>query len=379
MRLLLLNGPNLNLLGTRQPDVYGSTSLSDIEGIATDHAERMGATLEAFQSNHEGALIDRIHEARDNTDGIVFNPGALTHTSYALRDAIDAIEIPTVEVHVSNIKARESWRAISLIAPATVRQIFGRGVRGYTDAISHLVCLAALPPKTLAYGTGPDQVGDLRIPDGGGPYPVVVLFHGGFWRQIWGRDLMDRLSVDLTQRGYATWNVEFRRIPPVGGWRATVGDAVAALEFVAEFAESSRLDLTNVQTIGHSAGAQLGIFAAVRADRVQVIRAISLAGVLDVAACLSDDEDNGVRRFLGREVDTHVDAVSPIANLPNGVRQLVVHGTKDEAVSQDNSARYAAAAVEAGDSVETLWLDGVDHMDVIDPESQAWAQIVAAL
>jgi len=228
MRLLLLNGPNLNLLGTRLPDVYGSTSLSDIEDLARSHAERLGATLETFQSNHEGSLIDRIHEARDDTDGIVFNPGALTHTSYALRDAIEAIEIPTVEVHISNIKARESWRAISLIAAATVNQIFGRGVRGYTDAISHLISRAALPFETLAYGAGQDQVGDMRVPGGEGPFPTIVLFHGGFWRQIWGRDLMDRLSVDLTRRGYATWNVEFRRIPPVGGWRATLADAASA-------------------------------------------------------------------------------------------------------------------------------------------------------
>ncbi len=379
MQLLLLNGPNLNLLGTRQPEIYGSTSLADVESLAASHAERLGATLVAFQSNHEGALIDRIHEARGNADGILFNPGAFTHTSYALRDAIEAVEIPTVEVHISNIKAREPWRAKSRVAPATVMQIFGRGVRGYTDAINHLISRTVMPFRTLAYGVEPAQIGDLRVPGGDGPFPTVVLFHGGFWRQIWARDLMDRLAVDLTLRGYATWNVEFRRIPPIGGWRATVADAATALDFVAEISADFPLDLANVQTIGHSAGAQLGTWAVAKAELVRVSRVVSLAGVLDLKACLTDDEDNGVRQFLGREVDTHLETVSPIAHLPLAVPQLIVHGTQDDAVPRDISVRYAAESSEAGDSVETLWLEGVDHMDVIDPKSPAWSQIAEAL
>jgi len=379
MRLLLLNGPNLNLLGTREPEVYGSTSLADVEELAATHAGLLQASLESFQSNHEGALIDRIHAARGVIDGIAFNPGALTHSSFALRDAIEAVDIPTVEVHISNIKAREPWRATSLIAPVAVAQIFGRGVRGYTDAINHLVCRAALPLHTLAYGTNGDQIGDLRLPDGEGPFPTIMLLHGGFWRQIWARDLMDRLAVDLTGRGYATWNIEYRRVPPVGGWRATVADAITALDHLAELADEYGLDISRIQTMGHSAGGHLGAWAAGRAQRIRVGKAISLAGVLDLAASLTEDEDNGVRMFLGREVDTHLDALSPITHLPIGVGQLIVHGTDDEAVPRDISIRYAAAAAEAGDPVETLWLEGVDHMEIIDPHTDAWSQIVARL
>lgn len=107
MHFLLLNGPNLNLLGTRKPEVYGSETLEDVEAAVAAEAALLGHTIESFQSNHEGALIDRLHRAKGIVDGVVFNPGAYTHTSYALHDAIEAIEVPTVEVHISNVMERE--------------------------------------------------------------------------------------------------------------------------------------------------------------------------------------------------------------------------------------------------------------------------------
>lgn len=379
MRLLLLNGPNLNLLGLREPEVYGATTLAEVESQAAAHAAGRGADLEAFQSNHEGELIDRIHAARGTIDGIVFNPGAFTHTSYALHDAIVAAEIPTVEIHISNVKEREPWRAVSLIGPATVLQIYGRGVQGYLDAINHLVHRARLPVTTHAYGPAPEQVGDLRLPPGPGPHRVTVLFHGGFWRGHWTRDLMDGLAVHLTEQGQATWNVEYRRIPPVGGWRDTTADAVSAVDHVAELAADHRLDLSAVQTLGHSAGGHMALLGAAGAGRLGVARAISLAGVLDLAAVVDDAPDNGVRRLLGDDLGEHLESISPIAMVPLGVRQLIVHGDRDESVPAKVSHDYAAAATAAGDDVDTLWLDGVDHMSVIDPDSAAWAAIAAAL
>jgi 3-dehydroquinate dehydratase II len=138
-KILLLHGPNLNLLGTREPDVYGRMSLEDINAAALEHARSRHAELRAEQSNHEGALIDMLHVARNWADGVVFNPGAYTHTSIALRDAVSAINLPVVEVHLSNIHARESFRHTSMLAPVCVGQIAGFGWRGYLLAVTALL------------------------------------------------------------------------------------------------------------------------------------------------------------------------------------------------------------------------------------------------
>ncbi|WP_306395001.1 type II 3-dehydroquinate dehydratase [Telluria beijingensis] len=135
-KLLLLNGPNLNLLGMREPAVYGTTTLADIEQAAVAQAEQAGATLEFFQSNHEGALIDRIHAARsEGVDVIVINPGGLTHTSVALRDAFASVAIPFVEVHISNVHQRESFRHHSYLSGIARGVICGLGADGYRFAI----------------------------------------------------------------------------------------------------------------------------------------------------------------------------------------------------------------------------------------------------
>ncbi|USP82880.1 dehydroquinase class II [Curvularia clavata] len=138
-KILLINGPNLNLLGTRQPELYGSTTLSDVESRGKKQAKDLGAELETFQSNHEGAIVERIHAARNEVDAIVINPAAFTHTSVAIRDALLGVDIPFVELHITNTHAREKFRHHSYLSDKAEAVIMGLGTFGYTAAIEHAV------------------------------------------------------------------------------------------------------------------------------------------------------------------------------------------------------------------------------------------------
>jgi 3-dehydroquinate dehydratase II len=144
MKILLLNGPNLNLLGTREPAVYGATTLADVEAMCRAEGERLGAEVLCFQSNHEGALVDRLHAARaEGVNAAVINPGAFTHTSVALRDAFAGVAIPFIEVHISNVHKREAFRHHSYFSDVAVGTIVGLGVEGYRYAIDAAVKAAA--------------------------------------------------------------------------------------------------------------------------------------------------------------------------------------------------------------------------------------------
>lgn len=138
-RVLVLNGPNLNLLGTREPDVYGSTTLDDIAEELADLGSDLGATVECRQSNQEGQLIDWLHDARDSFDGVLINPGGLTHTSVSLRDGIAAAGLPTIEVHISNTQARESFRHQSVTAAVCIGSVIGFGKNSYALGLRALI------------------------------------------------------------------------------------------------------------------------------------------------------------------------------------------------------------------------------------------------
>ena len=138
MKIKVINGPNLNMLGVREPDIYGSTGYDKLLEMIKEHADRIGVEVECFQSNHEGDLVDEIQSCLGKFDGIVINPGAYTHTSVAILDATKAVSLPTVEVHISKVDEREDFRQISYIRKACVQTIIGHGLEGYLEAMDYL-------------------------------------------------------------------------------------------------------------------------------------------------------------------------------------------------------------------------------------------------
>ena len=360
MRVLILNGPNLNLLGTREPAVYGSTTLGDLEERVESWGAELGVETRFRQSNHEGELVDAIQGA-DGVDGILINPGALTHTSRAIGDAIRSVEIPTVEVHISNIKGREPWRATSLVAPACVRTIYGRGLGGYRDGLRHLWNRVEMEFETVRYGPHGDNVGDIR-PSVGKPTGVVVLVHGGLWRGEYERDTTETLAVDLSRRGHVTWNIEYRRVGSGGGWPGSAHDVLTAVDFIRIREGMADLPLF---VVGHSAGGHLGLWAGSRrAGDLSLI--VGLAPVTDLAAMASSGaigaEDAG--GLLDSGAPPVVDAVPG--------KTLLVHGESDEIVPVEHSTRLATTAV-----VEVI--PGMGHFPPLDPKREHWPLVVSEL
>ncbi|MDE0171610.1 MAG: alpha/beta hydrolase [bacterium] len=202
---------------------------------------------------------------------------------------------------------------------------------------------------------------------------MAVLIHGGGWTGPFTRDVMDGMAVDLLAHGLATWNIEYRRIPPVGGWRDTLGDVAAGLDALEVLADHHPLDLADVTVIGHSAGGHLGFFAA-RIARRRPQRFVSLAGMLDLHS-LRPDFDELLSGFMGDELDTGIHRVDPIRNLPMGIPIVAVHGDRDDAVSPDQSRRFAAAAAASGDRARLVEVAGADHHDLVDPTAPSWETV----
>ena len=244
--------------------------------------------------------------------------------------------------------------------------------------------------RLYSYGSHRDQLGELTVPsDGAAPWPVAVLIHGGFWRARYSRRLEDPLVGDLAGRGWAVWNLEYRRLGwrSRGGWPQTFDDVAAGIDRLGALDEP--LDLARVVAVGHSAGGHLAFWAAARRGlaagapgsepRVRVAAAVAQAGVVDLreAARLRLSRDV-VRTLLGGppgKVPKRYDAASPIEQLPLGLPQLLVHGEADDVVPISIARGYAERAAGTGDPCRLVALAGVGHMEHLDPSSTAWRAV----
>lgn len=228
-------------------------------------------------------------------------------------------------------------------------------------------------PTVHRYGDGPDHEADLLLPAGDGPHRLAVLLHGGFWRAPFKREIMAALAVDLAARGWASWNVEYRRVGAGGGVPQTIDDVRAALDALPPQFE-------RVVAIGHSAGGQLALCVA-GVPRVAAI--VSLAGVCDLQAGARERIGEGaVLEFVGgtpEQVPVQYAIADPLALLPADAEVLLVHGDADDRVPVQQSRDYLRAARSAGGRCELLELAGVDHFALIDPRSQPWALVAERL
>src|SRR5579863_1950181 len=243
--------------------------------------------------------------------------------------------------------------------------------------------------QTHRYGPAASQVGDLHLPKAKLP-PVICLLHGGFWRLPYGYDQMTPLAEDLTRRGYAAWNLEYRRLgEPGGGWPGTLKDVSAGIDYLARLkADGADLDLTRVITVGHSAGGHLALWAAGPrkleagdpAPKVKVTAAVGQSPAADLLRVYELGCSNRVALELTggtpAEYPERYRAASPRALLPLGVPQLIVHGADDDTVIPDIGRDYAKAARRAGDKVDYVEFPGMGHFEHLDPKGPAWKAVV---
>jgi acetyl esterase/lipase len=253
-----------------------------------------------------------------------------------------------------------------------------RDVQALLSELAEWVASAGRAPETHRYGPGPEHAADLLLPAGDGPHPVAVLLHGGFWRARFTRALMTALAVDLAGRGWASWNVEYRRVGSGGGVPETLDDVRAAIEALAGL--DAPLQRTRMAVVGHSAGGQLALCVA---DMPAISAVVALAGVCDLTAAAQERiGEDATREFMGgppAERPAAYRMADPLGLVPAGARVLLVHGRADDRVPPEQSRRYARAAAAAGGECELLELAGADHFTPIDPRTAAWGAVAERL
>lgn len=299
---------------------------------------------------------------------------------YRRGSAIDLGEPSSVDHRSSVMLGHPNRRGIGDTMRATnmLGTVAGPDVQVLMAELSAWTAARKRAPQTHQYGPGPDRVADLLAPATGGPHRVAVLLHGGFWRAHFTRSLMAPLALDLADRGWATWNVEYRRVGEGGGVPQTLDDVGAAMPALLSL--DAPLDRTRLLVIGHSAGGQLGLCLA---GMPAVAAVVSLAGVCDLRSAARERIGNSAAlEFIGGTPAERPEAYAiadPLGRLPTGARVLLVHGDADDRVPVRQSRDYLRAAQAAGDRCELLELAGVDHFALIDPRSEAWAAVAERL
>jgi acetyl esterase/lipase len=257
-------------------------------------------------------------------------------------------------------------------------RVAGDDLDAFLSRLSQSARAAGYEPQTHRYGEGPDHEADLMLPATGATGRLAVLLHGGFWRARYKRSIMEALGFDLVQRGWATWNVEYRRVSEGGGVPHTLDDVRLAIEALRTL--DAPVDTDRVLVIGHSAGGQLAL---VSAPAVAVAAVVSLAGVCDLRSGARDRiGDGAVLDFLGgtpEQRPLEYAIADPLARLPADADVLLVHGELDDHVPVQQSRDYASAARAAGGRCELLELAGVEHFALIDPLTRAWAAVAERL
>jgi acetyl esterase/lipase len=323
-----------------------------------------------------GDAADELRRAAEGIDAAVVNPGTA--------DLLDALPSEVLTAFVGfSIPGTPAAR----FDRGPIEDIAGRTLDGYRWAIRYLLACCEWPVAIYRYGDDRDQVAELRLPDGPGPHPVVVLIHGGAWKAIWRKDLMASMAVDFARRGLATWNIEFRRLGDGGGWPTTFEDVSSAIGALQALGKQVPVETSRVVFVGHSSGGHLALWAAAK-DRtpIRAIGVVSLAGISDLvegAERRMFGGDNTAAELLGGAPDELPERyawASPRALLPLGVHQTLVQGLDDHLIDLvDQNRTHARDAEAAGDSVRLVEIEGATHMDLIEPSSAAWTAVAGAV
>ncbi len=362
-RVLLFDGPGV------------SVDPSTIAMFASRWERSLGVSIRvaAYEGGDPAAELLR---AAEGVELAVVNPGSA-----------ELVEVLPPEILTAFVGFSYPGTEAARFDRGPLEDIAGRTLDGYRWAIKYLLACCEWPLAICRYGEERDQVAELRLPERPGLAPVVVLIHGGAWKALWRKDIMASMAVELARRGFASWNVEFRRLGGGGGWPATFEDLASAIGALGELGEQVPVDCDRVVFVGHSSGGQLALWAAAPGQTpLAPLAVVSLAGISDLvegARRRMFGGDNTAAELVGgspAEVPGRYASVSPRALLPLGVPQTLVQGLDDHLHDLvDQNRVYARAAEAAGDAVRLIEIEGATHMDLIEPGSAAWPLVAAEL